>query len=487
MKKCLSILILCTMLATSNFLMSCANNEIEETTTNNDITETKINEKIDMEILDELGEYNFENRIFNIIYSEDQMGSSWPYCSDGLNGEILNDAVYNRELSVEERFNVNITWQNTGGTFTEVSTALRTSVMAGDQNCQLAINHIYAGFTSCISDGILYDFNDLPVINLDKPWWNQSARKNLEIGGTLLAMSGDLIYSPYDAVYFNKVIMDEHQISYPYEKVIEGTWTWDYLAQITKNVTQDVDGDNEYTEKDRYGFVIDENLSSMTRLIHSNGLTIATKDENGYPTLDNLMSDKLQTIVDNYYSFVWEDNRCYFAGVTGKSGCVEMFANGQAMMMHTQTHKMPLLRDVAFDFGIVPLPKYDKQQEGYYTLASSQMLLLPADMDNPEFIGVIIEALGFYSYKLVVPELYEVVYQNKYLRDEESEKMFELIRSSLVYDAMWNYGNGGDISYLIARTVGNKNTDVSSFIAANITKAQNELDKVYNDIILNYN
>ena len=99
--------------------MSCANNEIEETTTKNDITETKINENIDMEILDELGEYNFENRIFNIIYSEDQMGSSWSYCSDELNGEILNDAVYNRELSVEERFNVIITWQNTGGTFTE--------------------------------------------------------------------------------------------------------------------------------------------------------------------------------------------------------------------------------------------------------------------------------------------------------------------------------------------------------------------------------
>lgn len=478
---------LALLICTGILITACGNaDDSAEIPTSENTLENSADTGTETEISDDLGEYDFDNREFCIVYSETQLGTAWPYCTDEVNGDILNDAVYQREINVEERFNVNITWVDTGGTMSEVSNAFRASVMAGDQSYQLAVNHMYAGFTACIADGLLYDFNKLPIINLDKPWWNQSARENLEVDGVLLTMSGDLIYSYYDTIYFNKQIMDEYQIPYPYEKVYNGTWTWDYLAEITKDITRDLDGDNTLTANDRFGFIIDENLSTMTRLIHSNGMTIATIDESGRPTLDNLMSDKLQSVVEKYYSFVWEDNRCYFASKTDELGCVDMFAKGQSMMMHTQTSKLPLLRDVEFEFGIIPLPKYDENQDGYHTLASTQMLLLPSDMDDPEFVGVVLEALSFESYQQVVPQLYEAVYQNKYLRDSESEQMFDLIRGSLVYDSMWNYGNGGDFSYLIGNTVGEKNIDIASFIAANIAKAQAELDKVYEDIENNY-
>ena len=110
------------------------------------------------------------------------------------------------------------------------------------------------------------------------------------------------------------------------------------------------------------------------------------------------------------------------------------------------------------------------------------MLLVPADIDDPEFVGVVLEALNAESYRQVVPVLYEVVYQNKYLRDSESEEMFDLIRGSIVYDLNWNYGSGNKISYLIANTVGNRNTDVASFLASNLDAAQAVLDNVYDSI-----
>lgn len=440
----------------------------------------------DTEITDDLGEYDFKQRNFNIVYSAEQLGSTWPYCADDLNGDILNDAVYYRERNVEERFNVDITWFNTDGVMGEVAAALRTSVMSGDQNYQLAINHMFGGFNACIFDGALYDFNKMDALNLDKPWWNQSARDSLEIDGVLLEMSGDIIFSYYDTIYFNKQIMDNFHIAYPYEKVLDGTWTWDYLAEITRDVSMDLDGDNVWTDEDQYGFIIDENLSTMTRLIHSNGMTMASTDTNGRPVLDNLMSDKLQSIIKKYYSFVWEDERCYFSGKTDETKCVDMFAKGNSMMMHTQTAKLPSLRGVNFEFGIVPLPKYDEAQDGYYTLASTQMLLLPADMDDPEFVGVVLEALCAESYRQVVPVLYDVVYQNKYLRDSESETMFNLIRGSLVYDLNWNYGDGNKISYLVGGTVGYHNSDVASFLASNLSAVQEKLDAVYDVIAEKY-
>ncbi|MBR4961359.1 MAG: extracellular solute-binding protein [Clostridia bacterium] len=437
-------------------------------------------------VSDDLSEYDFDGRQFQIVYSEEQLGPLWPYAPEEENGDRLNDAAFARNMLVEERFNCSIGYTSTGGNYLEVSEELRKAVMAGDNTYQLAINHMYAGFTAAIADRLLYDFNDLPAINLDKPWWNQSIRKNLEVEGVLLTAVSDLIYGYYDVIYFNKDIMDDHGIAYPYENVHDGSWTWTYLAQITKDITRDLNGDSKLDDKDAWGFVIDSNISTMTRLIHSNGMVMATMDETGRPTLDGMISDKMHTVVERYYDFVWNDDRCYYATKTGTLDIADMFLQGNSMMMHTQTVKLPTLRDAEFAFGIVPLPKYDEAQEGYYSLASTQMLLLPANMEDPEFTGVILEALSAESYRQVVPTLYDVVYENKLLRDEESRDMFNIIRGTLVYDYNWNYGDGNDMSYLIGRTVGEKNADLASYFAAKAPAAQLNLDKVYETIVDGY-
>ncbi len=437
-------------------------------------------------VSDDLGEYDFDGRLFNIAYSAAQLGPEWPYAPEEVNGDILNDAAFNRNMLVEERFNCLVEFFDAGDQSSSVIDAFRSAIMAGDGTYQLAVNHMFRGFTSAIADGLLYDFNDMPAINLDKPWWNQSIRENLEVEGVLLTAVSDLIYSYYDVIYFNKEIMDAHGIAYPYEKVHDGSWTWTYLAEITKDITQDLNGDGKLNEQDAWGFIIDSNGSTMTRLIHSNGMVMATKDENGRPTLDGMLSDKMHTVIERYYDFVWNDNRCYYALKTGSLDIVNMYLEGNSMMMHVQTARLPLLRDANFEFGIVPLPKYDEAQEGYYTLASTQMLLLPADMDDPEFVGVIVEALSAESYRQVTPVLYEVVYENKLLRDEESQEMFSLIRNSLVYDFNWNYGNGNDMSYLIAKTVGEGNADFASYFASKAPAAQRHLDEVYENILKRY-
>jgi len=64
--------------------------------------------------------------------------------------------------------------------------------------------------------------------------------------------------------------------------------------------------------------------------------------------------------------------------------------------------------------------------------------------------------------------------------------MFNIIRGTLVYDYNWNYGDGNDMSYLIGRTVGEKNADLASYFAAKAPAAQLNLDKVYETIVDGY-
>lgn len=483
MKNKFSPKFLTLLLALTMFLASCGKDD----NTYNDNTASDSESSIEISFYDNLGEHDYESRTFTVVYSAEQLGTKWPYQADEMTADILNDAVYNREKTVEDKFNVRIEWYDTRGTADKVASALRQSVMAGDQSYQLGIGHMFYGLNGLIADSLLYDFKKLPVIDLESPWWNQSANRNLEIAGVLLTTSSDLIYKYWDVIYFNKGIMDDFGIDYPYQTVYDGTWTWDYLATLTKGITSDIDGDGNLTEYDRYAFLVDANVSLMTRLIHSNGLLMAKTDDNGHPTLDDMVSDKLYSVIEKYYSFLWEGDDCYYASKNSFNKLItELFALGNSMMMHTTTSSLASLRDVDFEFGIVPLPKYDEAQEGYYTLASTQMLLLPADIEDGEFVGTILEALTYESYMQVVPELYDVLYTNKLLRDEESESMFELIKKSTVYDLNWNYGQGNNISYLVGRTVGQHNENVASYVAANIDAAQQKLDDVYDAIVENY-
>lgn len=101
-------------------------------------------------------------------------------------------------------------------------------------------------------------------------------------------------------------------------------------------------------------------------------------------------------------------------------------------------------------------------------------------------VGVISEALAVESYKHVVPAVYEVTYENKRLRDSESYEMFNIIRSGLVYEFSWTYGEGGSMVYILPTLLEQKNTNVSSFYAKNFKTAEKQLEKVIDKVKENY-
>ena len=57
------------------------------------------------------------------------------------------------------------------------------------------------------------------------------------------------------------------------------------------------------------------------------------------------------------------------------------------------------MRDSDMDFGILPLPKYDEAQTGYYTTSRDgrSMFIIPNDVKDADFVGLITEALAVAS------------------------------------------------------------------------------------------
>ena len=449
-------------------LLSCGSQEAQTSNTQTTAENTSpVTESATEELTDGLENIDFNEADFNIVYSADQLGSSWPYDAEAETGDLLNDSVYKRNHTVMERFNVNVSYVSTGGTGDEVPTALMKSVKAGDNAYHLAISHTYASVPALLTDGYLADFNTIPNIDISKPWWNASIRNNLSICGVLPIAVSDLVYSYADVIYVNHDMIESYDLENPYDLVEKGQWTWSKLAEMAEIVASDLNGDGKPSDGDIFGYTTPgETPSLMSRIVQSNGMLMASSDDDGVQLLT--VSDRLHNAFERYYSLLYDGAKTYIGTVTGDKESVASFISGNILFMHQTTLQLPKMRDTDVNFGIVPLPKYDETQENYQSMLSSQILLVPSSLDDEmkEYVGTITEALSFESWKTVTPAVYNTIFENKYLRDATSYEMYQMIRSSLVCDFNWNYGNGNELTSMAIKLLKDqKSTDVASYLA----------------------
>lgn len=430
------------------------------------------------ELSDELGDYDFKGAAFNIVTCADYFFS--PYDVETETGELLDDAAYQRNRTIEERFNCDIVYTMLSGSGSEPADAIRSSVTAGDDEYQLGIVHPYIGLSGLITGAYVLDMSDIPNLNYSKPWWNSTFNEALSIGDILPCASSDFIYFNSGCIYFNKELAEKYSIEDPYGLVYDGKWTWDKLAELAVGVAADLNGDGNMDASDQYGYSIINN-HRMIPVTYSYGISPSSKSD-GYITLDNLGSEKMHEIVENYYRLLYENEGALLLS----SDELVPFRNGRVLFLHYVTQNIKALRDLEWDFGILPMPKYDEAQEDYYSLAQSNVMVIPATVSDTEFVGTIIEALSAYSYFHVLPALYETTFNSKYLRDEDSIAMFDIIKNSLIYDPLWNYNTSNNIVYFLSILMKDGSVDTASYYAKNHESAELELRKFFDEALEAY-
>jgi len=427
--------------------------------------------------LDALGSYDFGGKPYRIVTCEGFFFS--PYNVEEENGDLLNDTAYQRNRAMEERYNISMEYEMLPGSFTEATQAITTSVTAGDHVYSLGIVHPFGGLTGMIAGGYTYDWNKVPHVDFTKEWWNQSFNKELIIGDILPCASSDFIYFNSGAIYFNKGILANYNLESPYELVYEGTWTWDKLSEMAAAAAADLNGDGVMDNSDQYGYSIINN-HRMVPVSYSCGLITSSLDENGYPVVSNMASEKAVDIVNKYYKILHENDGTWLASADE----LVPFMEGRVLFLHYVTQNIKALRELEFDFGILPQPKFDTAQKEYYSLAQSNVMVIPADIEDPDMAGMISEALAIYSNQHVLPALYETAFNYKYLRDEDSIAMFDIIKNSLVYDKLWNYAEGNSSVYFLSQLMGKASTDVISFYESTHTAVEKVMADLY-DAVLN--
>ena len=158
-----------------------------------------------------------------------------------------------------------------------------------------------------------------------------------------------------------------------------------------------------------------------------------------------------------------------------------MFAGNRALFYAIFFANITSLRTMETDFGILPYPKLDESQAQYSSTSRDNfdLFVLPVDVKDKEFSGIITEALCAESYRSVVPTYYDVVLKTKTSRDEESAEMIDIIRDSLTFDLGYLCSTSlNGLGHIFVNLVRNNSTDLASKYASAENAAQAALQEM---------
>ncbi|MBO7296678.1 MAG: hypothetical protein J6V39_05410, partial [Clostridia bacterium] len=148
-----------------------------------------------------------------------------------LNSEPVNDAMFNRNIVVGDRLNVNIVSApiEDPDQFKPI-TEIERVVKAGSEDYDLVAAACYVALGSTVK-GTFLDLTELEYLDLTQYYWMQGYNDVISYGESQHSATGMIALSTYRFAFvtmFNKALFDDKSLPYLYEAVSNNEWTLDY-------------------------------------------------------------------------------------------------------------------------------------------------------------------------------------------------------------------------------------------------------------------
>ena len=493
--RILSVLIIIAMLISMVFVIAACGSKAEETKpTNEEGGADSENsgdpgeDKAEVKIYPELDENaDFGGHIFKILTrtSTEPDWVDWIprdiVYDESESGDTINDAVFKRNTYLEDKYNFKFEQVFTNNFGSDI----KKSIGAQDEAYDM-IESPMRDASGFAQTGYFLNLNNIPNLDLDKPWWDQAANAALSIGGKLYFTSGDLMMVNNDtccSIVFNKELLKELGLDDPYPIVKDGKWTSAVLYEFCKDASKDLNGDGEMNYKDdRYGFI--GQRDTLISFLHASGETITKKDADDYPYI-TFGNERSYSAMEACYQIMYNQEITHNAHhLEGKVPGIypvseEMFMSDRALFMWVRMRIVENLRSMDKDFGILPIPKLDENQVIYQTDVISYTgcaMCVPVTASNPDRTGHILEAMCAESKYTTMPAYYDVTLKTKMARDEESSEMLDIIFANRVWDIgeICNFGSfGSDLIWMSMKN----DTALASKFEKSEPKMQKDIDK----------
>ena len=389
---------------------------------------TAINAENILGLRDYTGEtLTFFSRIYNGTWSSD-------LTVQDADGTVLNDAIYKRNTTICEKYGIQIEEIESGNLTFRSDVGNR--IASGDTSYQA----LYMGLADAANAaqlGYLQDMTAMENINLEGQWWTQSSNAAWSIGNRQYFATGAITTIDDRAIrtmYFNKDIIAQYNLKTIYDLVYDNEWVYDKFFEYVEIAKKD-DGDGVPTLTDTYGASAQVTFGFMMTM--GSGEMLTQKDADDLPVL--VASDNTRFIdVVSYLTDKIANNTGIYLGADNDIRA--LFGNGQSLFWaEVLQHAYTMRLNYDLNFGIIPMPKYNADQETYHQYTTgycTTVICFPTTTkgNDLDFATFMVEAMAIESVETVVPAYYEICLKGRYIDDAESAAMLDIITTNVSSD-----------------------------------------------------
>lgn len=383
-----------------------------------------------------------------------------------LNGDVLNDALYNAYRAAEEKLNMTVQ-----PTLYDDPSSLKNMILSGVDECDIiTCQDLTLGGMAL--QGMFLDVAKLDHIDLTAPWWPQNAVESYRINGKMVIFSNYMSYfglSRARVWFINKQLCGDFGMTVPYDDVFAGTWTFDKLDAMMANTYMDVNGNGERDMEDTYGYATVGGFICMQPDL---GLYTYAPDKGGKLSFVFDL-ERASTAIDKLYHMYYEAGGVY-ANTTAGRVDQSMFKDGRTLFYFDSLGMASSdLRESDVEYGILIMPKLDEDQPDYIVAYTDYSHAVPKTVGDMDSVSWCIEALTASGYTTVVPAFIDVSLKNKYAYDADSAKMIDLIGEKMYVEIAYTFQANMSMAFQNLLDPAKPSGDIASYyekhLAADLT------------------
>lgn len=434
---------------------------------------------------------NFGKTI-TLLYWSDQEHEEFE--TEATNGDRVNDAIYSRNLTVEERLGITLAFLSTPGNYSNMNnwvSHINNSLQAGGGEFDVFASYSLSTAATA-SKGMCYNLLDegCSYLNFDQPWWPDRLLNEATINNKLYFASGDIsanaLYMMY-VCFVNNDILEDMSLPQVYELVQSNEWTYDKFLSMCENVYIDLNADGIKNDGDRFGYM--SYGMHVDPWFYGSGALIIDKDASGNLQLsDTYAGEKVIKTLETLTNAFYNTKDVTLGG--SYAVCQEQFNDGNVLFLTERCRAS--IRDFdndELDFSIAPFPKYEASQDSYVTIMGNPFTLyaLPIDSSDDELpmLSAFLEVYASESYRQVTPELFDVSLKYRYTNDPHASEMYDLVRTNLSFDLGRIFSSvlvgQEDFRNTVAQNAANTWASKSKAIKKQLPALLNKLISAYDD------
>jgi len=256
----------------------------------------------------------------------------------------------------------------------------------------------------------------------------------------------------------------------------------DMMYEYSSKSYNDLNGNGTVDAGDLYGMAGTVG-KSVEHFQYDAGIRTTERNSDDIPEII-LNNEKTISFAEKFYNLYYNNPGAivYTSDSPIDEEMLTMFKNNELMFDPSWFYTAELLRDMESDFGIIPYPKLDENQEEYMTLVhnGSTMFYVPITISEEKYayIGAVLEDMAYQAYKTITPAYFEVAMKAKYSRDDISSQLLDVMYESMYTDFGYCYASNLNSIGLLRELARGKTADFTSWYASKEQGAIDALEKL---------